>query len=125
MRHRHPLNQACTTTNGFGAGVNVRRLHRPQKSFGTIYRGRCVQILRDHGVGQKALRLITTCWKEAVLVRQAGGSYGLAFKALRDVTQGGPLLPRIFNIMVDAVVREWLRQIMSDEAAIERVGNKI
>ena len=27
--------------------------------------------------------------------------------------------------MVDAVVREWLRQIMSDEVAIEEVGDKI
>ena len=27
--------------------------------------------------------------------------------------------------MVDAVVREWLRQIMSDEVAIEGVGDKI
>jgi hypothetical protein len=31
------------------------------------------------------------------------------FKTGRGVTQGGPLLAKLFNIMVDAVVREWYR----------------
>ena len=35
------------------------------------------------------------------------------------MTQGGPLSisPLIFNIMVDAIVREWLRQVLGAEAA--------
>ena len=33
------------------------------------------------------------------------------FKAWRGVTQGGPLSPTIFNLMVDAIVREWMRQL--------------
>jgi hypothetical protein len=37
-----------------------------------------------------------------------------AFKAGRGVTQGGPLSARLFNIMVVAVVREWIQQLRVD-----------
>ena len=80
-----------------------------KKAFDVMYRGRYIQILGDRGVGEKALRLITAFWKEAVLVCQAGGSYGHTVKALRSVMQVGPLSPRIFNITADALVRELLR----------------
>ena len=33
------------------------------------------------------------------------------------MTQGGPLSPTIFNLMVDAVIGEWLRQVVSAESA--------
>ena len=35
----------------------------------------------------------------------------------RGVTQGGPLLAKLFNIMVDTVVQEWLR-ILRDESGL-------
>jgi hypothetical protein len=46
------------------------------------------------------------------------GNYDTPFKAGRGVTQGGPLLAKLFNIMVDAVVREWLR-ILREELDME------
>ena len=52
------------------------------------------------------------------MVCRAGGYYGEPFKAERGTTQGGPVSPRIFNIMVDAVVREWLRQVLGDGAEV-------
>ena len=59
----------------------------------------------------QALRLIRTIWDEAILVCRASGYHGSPFSAERGVTQGGPLSPTIFKIMVDAIVREWVRQI--------------
>ena len=103
----------------YGGSIDLK------KDFGAIYRGGCVRILRDHCVGEKALRLITTFWKEAVLVCQAGSNYGRAFKGLCGTTQGIPLSPWMFGIMVDAVVREWLWQIIPDDIAIKGVGDKI
>ena len=41
------------------------------------------------------------------MVAQAGGYYGETFCGERGVTQGDPLLPTIFNVVVDAVVRHW------------------
>ena len=71
-------------------------------------RKRCLQILEDRGVGPKIQRLIQTFWRLSLLVCKAGGCYGRPFLASRGVTQGGPLSPRIFNLMVDAVICEWL-----------------
>jgi hypothetical protein len=39
------------------------------------------------------------------------------FTAYRGVTQGGPLSSLIFNVVVNAVVREWLHQTLDNEAA--------
>jgi hypothetical protein len=41
-------------------------------------------------------------------------NYGTAFKAGRSITQGGPLSARLFNILVDAVVHEWVWQLEED-----------
>jgi hypothetical protein len=35
----------------------------------------------------------------------------MAFKAGRGVTQGGALSAKLFNILVDAVVREWIWEL--------------
>ena len=42
------------------------------------------------------------------MVARAGQYYGTGFKGERGVTQGNPLSPTIFNVVVDAVVRHWL-----------------
>ena len=47
------------------------------------------------------------------------------FAARRGATQGGPVSPTIFNIMVDAVVREWLRQTLGNEAITSGIGEEI
>ena len=67
---------------------------------------RCLEILKGYGVGPLILRLIEKFWDLAILACRASGCYGKPFKAHRSVTQGGPFMSRIFNVMVDAVVRK-------------------
>ena len=55
------------------------------------------------------------------MVARAGSYYGKGFKGERGVTQGDPLSPTIFNVVVDAVVRHWL-QLATQEA--ERRGER-
>ena len=59
------------------------------------------------------------------MASKAGGSYGRRFRAGRGVTQGGPLSPCLFNLIVDAVVREWLRQVLGDDVARGEMGMEI
>ena len=61
----------------------------------------------------------------ALLVCKAGGCYVRPFLACREVTQGGPLSPRIFNLMVDAVIRAWLRSQLGAGAANSDIGDQI
>ena len=70
--------------------------------------GRCLAILALHGAGPQMLQLICNCWDMATNICRAKGNYGRLFKAGQGVTQGGGLIAKLFNIIVDAVVREWL-----------------
>ena len=67
----------------------------------------CLEILRGVEIGEKTLRLISRFWWECVLVCRAAGLYGTLFKASHGVMQGGPLLPAIFNVIANAIIREW------------------
>jgi len=80
-----------------------------KKAFHAMDRGRCLTILALHGVGTKMLRLIHSFWETATNVCRAKGNYGRPFKAGHGVTQGGPLSVKLFIIIVDAVVCEWMR----------------
>jgi hypothetical protein len=47
--------------------------------------------------------------------------HGMPFRAGRSVTQGGSLSPKLFNILVDTVAREWLHELWekSSEVMVE------
>jgi hypothetical protein len=71
--------------------------------------GSCLKILVLHGAGPQMLCLIHNFWDMATNICQAKGNDSQPFKARCNMTQGGPLLAKLFNIVVDAVVREWMR----------------
>ena len=96
-----------------------------RKAYDAMDRGRCLEILAGYGVGPKLIRLLSHFWAEAKLACRTGGYYGSVFSAGRGVTQGGPFSPRIFNVVVDAVVREWLRQSLGEEAARHGLGDLV
>ena len=52
------------------------------------------------------------------MVARVGRYYGAAFTGDRGLTQGYPLSPTIFNVVVDAVVRNWVTVML--EFAEER-----
>ncbi len=87
------------------------------KMYDAMDREKALEILADYGVGPKALRVIRCFWTHAKLVCCTGGCYGDPFTAHRGVTQGGPLSSLIFNVVVDAVVREWLRRTLDNDGA--------
>ena len=58
------------------------------------------------------------------MVSRAGVYYGEAFKGARGVTQGDPLSPTIFNVVVDAVVRHWIDGIVDETAEKGETGKE-
>ena len=48
------------------------------------------------------------------MVARAGGYYGKGFKGGRGVMQEDLLSPTIFNVVVDAVVRQWLTIVVQE-----------
>ncbi len=82
-----------------------------KKAFDAMDWERCLLILEGYGAGPNIVWLIRNFWRNTTMVCCALGNYGGPFCAGRGVTQGGPLSAKLFNILVDAVVREWLRQL--------------
>ena len=64
--------------------------------------------------------MLWTYWGWLRIVAEAGGYYGPAFQGSRGVTQGDPISPTIFNIVVDAVVRHLVSVMV--ESADEQSG---
>ena len=78
------------------------------KAYDALDRSRSLKIVEGYGLGPRARRLQRTYLEKSKMVARAGGYYGTVFKGARGVTQGEPLSPTIFNVVVDAVVRHWV-----------------
>jgi hypothetical protein len=94
-----------------------------KKAYDALDREQTLDILAAYGVGPTMLALQKYFWDTAKLVCRAGGSYGEAFSAERGVTQGGPLSSLMFNVCVDAVIREWLHRTLGEDAARDGIGD--
>ena len=72
----------------FGVFINLR------KAYDAIDQERVVDILKEAGVGPKALRLIILFWERTQLICKVGWHFGRVFQAKRAVTRVAPsLLP--------------------------------
>ena len=91
------------------------------KAYDALDRSRTLEILKGCGVGDQVRRLVATYWEWTTMVARAGRYYGKGFKGERGVTQGDPLSPTIFNVVVDAVVRHWLLLATQE---VERRGER-
>ena len=78
-----------------------------------------LDLLAAYGVVPRTVRLIRTYWDRLTMVAKAGGYLGCPFKGYQVVTQGDPLTPTIFNVVVDAVVRHWVMVVTPTEAVTE------
>ena len=78
------------------------------KAYDALDRSRSLEILKGYGVGERVRRMLKEYWERTTMVARAGSYYGKGFKIGRGVTQGYPLSSTIFNVVVDAVVRQWL-----------------
>jgi hypothetical protein len=82
-------------------------------------------ILKSNGVGPNLLRLQNLIWENAKLVCCAGGCYGSPFATHWGITQGGPISLLMFNVCVDAVIRDWLHQMLGNNAACKGIGDDV
>ena len=47
------------------------------------------------------------------------------FQGLRGFTQGEPLPPQIFNVVVDMIVRQWVGIVVENEAVPDGFGHMV
>ena len=87
-----------------------------QKEYDALDRDRCIYILTVYGVGPRMLRLLRTYWDQLHMVAKIGGYFAPPFKGYLGVTQGDPLSPTVFNVVVDALIRHWVTVLAPTEA---------
>jgi hypothetical protein len=87
-----------------------------KKAFDSMDCKWCLFILGGYGVGPKMIRLIQNFWVNVTIVCQASFNYGTPFQVGRGVTQGGPLSAKLFNVLVDPIAWEWLRELQEGSA---------
>ena len=71
------------------------------KSYDALDRNRCLDILVAYRVVPCALRLLWRYWDRLTMVAPTGGYFVTPLKGYHGVTQGPPLSPTIFNVVVD------------------------
>ena len=86
-----------------------------KKAYDTLDRGQALRILEGYGVGANIRRILESIWDGDTMIPRQAGYYGRAFRARRGVRQGDIVSPLIFNIMVDAVVRNWRHEQQPNE----------
>jgi hypothetical protein len=86
-------------------------------------REHCLLILGGYGVGPKMIWLIQNFWENATMVCEASVNYSTPFQAGRGVTQGAPLSAKLFNVFVDAVAWECLRELQEGSTLPDKINH--
>ena len=84
------------------------------KAYDSLDRQRTLQLLEKYGVGQNVRTLINNMWSQDTIIPKQQQFYGKQFKAERGVRQGDIVSPTIFNIVMDAVVRNCYNRLWMD-----------
>ena len=60
-------------------------------------------------MGPRMLLILRTYWGQFQMAAKVGGHYGPAFQIHCGATQGDPLSPKIFNVVVDNAIQHWVK----------------
>ena len=92
------------------------------KTYDDLYRERALDLLASYRFGPRTVQLLRTYWDRLTMVANFGGYFRRPFKGYRCVTQGDPLPPNIFNVVLDTVIRHWVTVVTPTEAGTGVIG---
>ena len=81
-----------------------------------------MEILVGCGVGPPTEKILRHYWDHLSMVARAGHYYETPFKGHQGVTQGSPLSPIIFNIVVYVVIHHCITLVTGEDARLDGFG---
>ena len=81
-----------------------------------------MEFLRGYGLGPKLQQLLQRYLDGQRVVTKLGKYFGFPFSTGRGVTQGDPVSPTLFIIVVDTVVRVALQEVCVTQEAQHGFG---
>jgi uncharacterized protein (DUF433 family) len=78
-----------------------------KKAYDSVDRERILQLLQQYGVGPNICSIIEQIWTNDKLIPKQNKCFGKPIFAARGVQQGDIMSPTLFNIMIDAVIRDY------------------
>ena len=93
-----------------------------RKAYKSLDREKCLEVLSGYGVGTSLTLLIKSYWERQRTAPKTGKCIGKEFRTGRVLTQGDTASPMIFNIVVDAAVREVLYVVCGPQEAEHGLG---
>ena len=94
---------ACSSETVYQVYIDLR------KAYDSIDRNRVLRILEEYGVGPNVRRYIKSIWDSQIFLLRQAGFYSDPLDVERGCTQGDIDSPIIFNVIMDAVLRKWMR----------------
>ena len=76
-------------------------------------------IISAYRVGPRTILLLWTYWGRLTMVARARSYFGIPFKVYYSITQGDPLYPMIFNVVLEDVIRHWVEVVSPTEDGTE------
>ena len=121
---RHPWGKTVSTAylyEGYGPSCHILNL---RKSYDALDRYRCLDILVGYEVEPRTLCILQIKWVCLQVVAKSGGGYRNVLQSHCKVTQGVPLSPMIFNVVVNSFIRHWVTVVggAKEDAGQEVLG---
>jgi hypothetical protein len=81
------------------------------KAYDNLDRERIMSLMEAYGIGPHTRSIINALWEHELMVPKSADCFSIPFHPTRGVRQGDVISPLLFNIAVDAVLREWHVQV--------------
>ena len=73
---------------------------------------RCLEIFEGYRVGPWDHHIFRHYWYRLTMVDHMVGYFYAGLRGLQGLNQGYPLMPNIFNVVMDEVVRNWVSLVL-------------
>ena len=73
-------------------------------AYSALNMERCFETLVGYGIGSRIKRILCLYWEHLLMVDRAGRYCGAPLKGYQGITQGDPLYPTNFDMVVDAMI---------------------